>query len=440
MSSQDVPIRIFGSRPEFESSDRGDEARVADVIRNHVLPQAKGEYLRVDVEVKRTWDQTPQYLVAYLLRKDVYLAEVVRVDIDSDYNVSEVTYDYDVSQDQEAEEEEDEDHPEYDVGDYGFDFVVATPVPEITSASNCIAKVKDEATARGFSCKVLSGADANVANYKQYLQSRLKGFVNVGHGFTGGIVLADGTLDAGTLQKLTGGPLAPGVIYFNSCQVFNDPLKSAVMQAGARTFAGGIVNLLIGDSEEVCKCFWAKSLTSDVRMEDALRQCEKDNYPQVGAHGIAGDTGPFRLKLAQAMWVHGHSLQIEYPECIESAWRAGFFSAIRGKPGTDNWLHFAVPTTVIVDERRLRVGSVLVLFDTDSPDAMVRDIHIYDGPDKIAEHNGVNLSGNAGCRRFDVPTHPYVRWGIGISLGVHFGNGGGSRVMRFQSAGCDFVP
>ncbi len=146
------------------------------------------------------------------------------------------------------------------------------------------------------------------------------------------------------------------------------------------------------------------------------------------------------VALAEAMWAHGHSMQIEFPDTIARVWKAGFYIEIEGKPNTNNWFHFAIPTTVIVDDRRLRVGSVMLLFETLSTDAIVRDVHIYDGPDAIAIHNGVNLSGNAGFRRFDVPNHPPVKWGVGISIGVHFGSGAGSRVMRFKSAGCDFIP
>lgn len=146
------------------------------------------------------------------------------------------------------------------------------------------------------------------------------------------------------------------------------------------------------------------------------------------------------VALAEAMWAHGYSMQIEYPDNIARAWKAGFYYEVEGKANTNNWFHFAVPTTVIVDDRRLRVGSVMVLFETLSPDAIVRDVHIYDGPDRIATYNGVNITGNAGFRRFDVPSHPAVKWGIGISLGVTFGGGTGSRVMRFKSAGCDFIP
>jgi hypothetical protein len=66
------------------------------------------------------------------------------------------------------------------------------------------------------------------------------------------------------------------------------------MAAGARTFIGGIINLLIGASEEVFKCFWKTVLTSSRPMGLALRGCEKANYPVANAHGISGDMGKFK--------------------------------------------------------------------------------------------------------------------------------------------------
>lgn len=153
---------------------------------------------------------------------------------------------------------------------------------------------------------------------------------------------------------------------------------------------------------------------------------------------IATVRAMYLTKLAQAMWIHGTSLQVEFPDRIARTWQAGFYTEIEGKPNTENWFHFAIPSKVIVNDRRLRIGSVMLLGETLSSDAVIRDIHLYDGPNKIAQHNGVNLSGNLGFRRFDAPTVPFVQWGVGISIGVRFG-ATGSRVMRFKSAGCDFV-
>lgn len=144
-------------------------------------------------------------------------------------------------------------------------------------------------------------------------------------------------------------------------------------------------------------------------------------------------------KLAQAMWIHGHSMEIEAPDALARVWRAGFYVEVEGKPDSDNWFHFAIPTKVIVNDNRLRVGSIMLLFETLSPNAIVSDVHIYDGDNKIAVHSGLDLSGNAGFVRFDVPNYPAILWGLGITIGVHFGGDSGSRVMRFKSAGCDFI-
>lgn len=158
----------------------------------------------------------------------------------------------------------------------------------------------------------------------------------------------------------------------------------------------------------------------------------------LSAADIAAVRSMYPTKLAQAMWIHGTSLQVEFPDRIARTWQAGFYTEIEGKPNTENWFHFAIPSKVIVNDQRLRIGSVMLLCETLSADAVIRDIHLYDGPNKIAQHNGVNLSGNLGFRRFEAPTIPFVQWGIGISIGVRFGSTG-SRVMRFKSAGCDFV-
>ena len=286
-----VPIKIFPSRAEFAARDFGDEPRIADLIRTRILAPSEKDYLRVNVKIRRQNDMTPRYLIAYLLRKDVYTAEVVRIDVDNNFRATTITHDYDDS----AEEEEEAaatSAPEY-AG--AFDFVAATPVPEIATAKAAVEKLHQLALAAGLRSQTLLGAAANLSNYKQYLTSHLLGFVNIGHGNTSSIMLDDGPLSAAWFNSLAPQTVQPEVVYFNSCQVFNTPLKPAVMQAGARTYVGGIVNLLIGQSEEVCKCFWTKALSSPTHMDDALHQCEQANYPTVGAHGIAGDTGQFSI-------------------------------------------------------------------------------------------------------------------------------------------------
>ena len=285
---KDVTVKVFGSLKEFKSYDLQDEQQIAYSIRDHVLPSIGIEYHSVNVKVKRKTDRSPDYLIAYLLRKDTYTADVVKIEIDEKFQVQNVIQKYDDT----GEEDEDEEGY-YEEREYAVDFIAATPVPEIASAKSAVENLHKIATSVNLKSKTLLGPAASVANYKSYLKSGVKGFVNIGHGYTGGIVLSNGTLAASWFNSLTGEALKPAVVYFNSCQVFNPPLQPAVMNAGARTFVGGIVNLGIGTSEKVCMCFWDRSLKLLKGMGDNLRQCEKDKYPSQGAHGISGDTGLF---------------------------------------------------------------------------------------------------------------------------------------------------
>lgn len=290
-SSQDIQIKVFASPKRQKAYDQQDEHQIIDVIRQHVLPKTKVAYRSVSVKVKRTADGTPKYLIAYMLRKDTYTADVTKIDVDQAYEIQTIHENYDESEDFDNQDEE-----EYDswVAYESPDFVVATPCSDIPTAVQAVESVHQRAISAGFSSKKLIGVEASVVNYKHYLRSGLCGFVNIGHGNPNLIVLDDGTLQANWFQSLSGDPLSPAVVYWNSCQVFNPPLQPAVMGAGARTYIGGIVNLAIGLSEKVCECFWSKVLLQGDRMGDALHNCEAAHYPQQGAHGISGDLGSFR--------------------------------------------------------------------------------------------------------------------------------------------------
>jgi hypothetical protein len=145
------------------------------------------------------------------------------------------------------------------------------------------------------------------------------------------------------------------------------------------------------------------------------------------------------IKIPYASWIHGHSMQIEYPDRIAYQRRAGFSINVEGKPGTNNWFHFAIPTPVIIDDVRLRADAVLLRFKTGSVDAFVRDVHVYDGERLIAAHNDVNLSKENWFVKLVVPDRPHVLWGLGISLGVGFGVEMMDHHMDFIAAGCDFT-
>lgn len=148
------------------------------------------------------------------------------------------------------------------------------------------------------------------------------------------------------------------------------------------------------------------------------------------------------LSLKQAMWTHGHGMEIEFPDRIATTWRAGFFIRVIGKPNTTNWFHFHIPTTVIIKNKRLEIDSAMLRYRTGSANAAVTNVHIFDGENRIAAQDGLNLSpqGNFVFQRFNAPGKPDVLWGTGVTVGVRFGGGNDAqRTMEFAAAGIDFT-
>jgi len=142
------------------------------------------------------------------------------------------------------------------------------------------------------------------------------------------------------------------------------------------------------------------------------------------------------------MWAHGHGMAVEVPGNLVSEWRAGVFIRGVGKRGTTNWFHFAIPTTVIVNDNRLRIDSAMLRFRSGSNLADVTNLHIFDGETRIFAADNLNLSPAAlGFERFVVPNKPEVRWGVGVTVGVRFtGANDAQNTMEFASAGVDFLP
>jgi hypothetical protein len=154
--------------------------------------------------------------------------------------------------------------------------------------------------------------------------------------------------------------------------------------------------------------------------------------------GIKSQYGSYSI--AHAPWVHGTDINIEFPERLDGIRRAGFYTYLYGKENTSNWFHFAVPTPVIVDGKRLRIARAMLRCRTRSTKAIIRHVHIYDGYSRIASHNDINLTGNQWFAKFGVAHKPRVYWGLGISIGVRFESGSANeRRMDFASAGFDLV-
>lgn len=167
--------------------------------------------------------------------------------------------------------------------------VSGTPVPDITTAGAAINNVTSEASAYGFKSFALLGKDATAKNYLSYLNCpALKGFYNVGHGSENGIWLDDGVLSSAAISAELKGKLhTHTVVVFNSCEVFRNPLKKALIwDAGAQKYVGGYTSLLIGPSELASQCFWNSSFAKK-SMTVSTTFCNK-YFDSTDTWGIGG--------------------------------------------------------------------------------------------------------------------------------------------------------
>lgn len=142
------------------------------------------------------------------------------------------------------------------------------------------------------------------------------------------------------------------------------------------------------------------------------------------------------MSIKHAAWTHGLGVELESRSW--SALRQGFFTTVRpSNEGTFGWVHFVIPTPVIVDGVRLKAESAMIRFSTGST-AKITNFHVYDGETKIAAYDGLSLSGGLQFVREAVPNHHQALWGTAISLGVQFSGTGASDYVQFISAGIDF--
>jgi hypothetical protein len=131
-----------------------------------------------------------------------------------------------------------------------------------------------------------------VTSFLKY-DSKLLTWNHIGHGWPGGIVLWDTSLQAAAIQNLDPSRgIYCAVALINSCNTFNDPLKAAFLANNPRTYIAGAISLPIGPSEKVDMCFWKEVLLNKKRMDASLAQCSKQ-FNLSGAFGLAGDAGLF---------------------------------------------------------------------------------------------------------------------------------------------------
>ena len=145
------------------------------------------------------------------------------------------------------------------------------------------------------------------------------------------------------------------------------------------------------------------------------------------------------MSIKQAGWTHGTSVQFENQSWAVRALRQGFFTTVTpSNESTNGWVHFAIPTPVIISGARSRARLASIRFST-GPQASIVAFHVYDGETRILNLNSLNLQGTLQLNQQAIPGTPEVQWGTGISLQVNFNGTGPDAWVQLISAGIDFI-
>jgi subtilisin family serine protease len=207
--------------------------------------------------------------------------------------------------------------------------------------------------------------------------------------------------------------------------------------SAANPVCAGVIALLKSRDPEIQPDIIKKALS-----ETAKNLCTP-GWDRNSGHGMIQAEHAFNQLFlsptrAHAIWVHGSSVAVEHPEDLMANVKKGYYSIFEGKPCTRNWFHYAIPSPAVVSNRRLKLDSVSIRFLAHR-DVHVTNVHIYDGYRKVKAYDGLKLTGNNLFGRFDV-LNRYVRWGIGLSVGVRFGSKMSQQhFIRFLSAGAEFI-
>lgn len=157
--------------------------------------------------------------------------------------------------------------------------------------------------------------------------------------------------------------------------------------------------------------------------------------------------------IKRAVWVHGNAVTVERPGDLAGEVRIGWGAKFLLKPGSDNWFHVSIPTPVLIDDVRLKLAKVFVLFVTSKPEegnvfsgSTIGALHIYDGAKKVkvfddprgGTHNAKIDARNTWA--IDEPLSIY--YGLGLSIyafATQVLSNEGPAPVEFATIGADFV-
>lgn len=275
----EVPIKIMGARAKLFGNDLSIEQTLR-LIRNKVLPRIdQSKFLRIQVQPIYKGHQLSD-LKVYLLSKKTFSFKEMLVNVTPQMQFLSLSVEN--NENPPSEDPVIPPEPEEKLGvcpTDTVDFVVASPLySDLETTRQALDNIAIMAEAKGYHVLRLFDSAATVKNYKDYLSCKnMRGFISIGHGNPEELLLDDGLLKSSYFMLLRDSQdkaLANAVVEFNSCEVFNLPYSSNMINdAGVKFFIGGNTSLVIGNSERASSCFWLKALVGS-HLSTAIEDCQ----------------------------------------------------------------------------------------------------------------------------------------------------------------------
>lgn len=284
-----VPVTIVPS--SLEGIESLEEDVLVGIVTDALQLSSKGDTYR-EAKVRVLHDAgKPNSLIVYLLHEDTYSFETVKIVLGKNYSVLSVERDYvEQASDYPVEKGITSTCPNNKI-----EVLLTTCEDRIPSAVEGINTSYYHAVNAGYEVKKIIGSGENTTNIKNWLSCpNLLYWGRIGHGNPNGVILDDATLNYTYFNTVD---LQGKVLYFNSCKVFNNPLRNSILNnAKADKFIGGIPNLMVGPSEDVFKCWNYHNFPQDTppggqsdEMCYWVSACESaTGYPLPGSHGCGG--------------------------------------------------------------------------------------------------------------------------------------------------------
>ena len=174
-------------------------------------------------------------------------------------------------------------------------------------SSPALDEIRRNAIRSGFKVKTLYDDEATTENIMNYLSCpNVKAYHDTGDGNTDGWETFDGMVSNDDIDNNLNDKLKNKIIYLNDCLVFNDPLKTSIISAGASGYMGGITTLSILTTDEAGACTWSSIFENhkDIPLNQKSEICQ-DSYDYSPFGFNDGVTGAFQKQ--------GYNLKISTP-------------------------------------------------------------------------------------------------------------------------------